>query len=389
MKVCMVAPYFPPYYSGAGQQVHDFGRLLAADGHEVRVSAIDMGGMQATEDMNGMLVERVTPLGHGRIGRTAFPLQLAGHLWRRRQHCPVVHIHGAYLPVFGTLPVIRRMGARVALTFWDPLGDMPELIPERRLGRLQMRLLSLVHRFVCVTSFVAKSYEKAGLPPEKLVRIPAGIETGDRFTPVDPATKARLRAEKGLPDGTPIAVYTGSMVPRKGVDVLVEAWARVAARHPEAILLLVGPEDLTENTDQAGFTEQLKARIAELGLERSIRFTGRSDAVEEYLGLADIFVFASRSETFGISLIEGMACGLPAVAATITDVSTDIVDSGTDGLLVPQEDPEAFADAVIRLLSHPDQAREIGRRAVEKVRRDFSIESISRKHLELYEEMLA
>ena len=389
MKVCMVAPYFPPYYSGAGQQVHDFGSVLAAEGHEVRITALDMGGMAASERMNGMLVERVKPLGLGRLGRLAVPFQLAGHLWRRRARCPVVHIHGAYLPVFGSLPVIRRGGAKTALTFWDPLGDMPELIPQRRLGGLQMRLLAGVDRFVCVTSFVARSYEKAGFPPEKIVRIPAGIDTGDRFTPVPPEVKADLRAKKELPADTPIAVYTGSIIPRKGVDVLVEAWARVTARHPGALLLLVGPEDAVEYADQAGFPEQLKRRVAELGLERTVRFTGRSDRVEDYLQLADVFVFASRGETFGISVIEGMACGLPAVAACITDVSTDLIDSGTDGLLVPQEDPEAFAEAVIRLLDRPDEAWEIGRRAVDTVRREFSVESIARKHLEMYEGMLA
>ncbi len=388
MKVCMVAPYFPPKYSGAGQQVHDFSRLLAARGVEVLIAALNTGGLASSERMNGMLVERITPRGHGRLQHLLFIFQLAWHLFRRRD-CPVMHIHGAYLPVFGVLPLLRLLGIKTAITFWDPIGDVPDAIRRRSLGALQMRILALANSYICVTSFVARSYDRAGMPPEKRCFIPAGIDTAERFRPADEAEKLRLRAAHDLPAGAKIAIYTGSIVPRKGVDVLVEAWRRVADRFPDARLLLVGPTDIVEYPGEAGFVEQLQGRIAELGMEDTVRLAGRSDRVEEYLRLSDLFVFASRQETFGISLIEGMACGLPSVVAAIEDVSTDIVDHESDGLLVGQEDPEAFAGAVLRLLDDPGLAREIGRRAVEKVRRKFSIESISKQHHELYEELLS
>ncbi len=389
MKVCMVAPYFPPMFSGAGQQVHDFARLLAAGNAEVRITALDTGGMATNEQMNGMLVERITPRGSGRLKHPLLLFQLGWHLLRRRRHCQVVHLHGAYFPVFGVLPLLRLLGIKTTLTFWDPEGDMPEAIPRRGLGALQIRILSLAHCFVCVTSFVASSYRRAGLPPEKLRRIPAGIDTSERFRPADEAEKIRLRNVRGLPTGAKIAVYTGSIVPRKGVDVLVEAWGRVAIRFPDALLLLVGPTDVVEYPDQADFVQQLQSRISELGLESTILLPGRTDRVEEYLQLADLFVFASRQETFGISLIEGMACGLPSVVAAIEEVSTDIVDHERDGLLVEQQNPKAFAAAITRLLDDPELARKIGLQAVEKVREKFSIESISRQHYELYRELLA
>lgn len=389
MKVCMVVPFFPPIFSGAGQLVYDFGRLLPEQGVEVRIVAVNTGGLPSEEWMAGMHIERITPLALGGRKRPLVLLQLAWYLWRCRREFQVLHLHGAYFPLFGVLPLIRPLGKKTVLTFHDPEGDMPELIPNRVLGNLQIRILSRMDRFVHTTSLVSDSYRRTGLPMEKLRRIPCGIDVEQRFLPVDPAGKAALRCKLGLAPEAKIAVFTGAVVPRKGVDSLVEAWHRIIASCPEALLLVLGPLDTVEFAEEAGFVDQLKQRIAQLGLQESVRLMGRTDDVERYLQLADIFVFPSRRETFGIALIEAMACGLPCVVSTIQGVSTDIVDHQRDGLLVEQENPEAFAKAVLQLLGDPAMSKELGQRAAEKVRREFSIASVSRKHRELYEELLS
>lgn len=389
MKVCMVVPYFPPKFSGAGQLTYDFGRLLPEQGVEVRIIALNLGDWPREEMMDGMHIERITPLRWGVLKHPVLMLQLAWLLWRRRREYQVLHLHGAYLPVFGVVPLIRLLGRKTALTFHDPEGDMPESIPARRLGSLQLRILAGIDRFVHTTSFVSDSYARTGLPLDKLRRIPCGIDVEDRFLPVDAAGKAALRRELGLDPTAKIAVFTGAVVPRKGVDALVEAWSRVSASCPEALLLVLGPLDALERPEEAGYADEVKERIAKLGLESSVRLMGRTDDVQRYLQLADVFVFSSRFETFGIALIEAMACGLPCVVSTIEGVSTDIIDHQRDGLLVPQEDPEAFAGAVLQLLGDPAMRQELGQRAAKKVRQEFSIASVSRKHRELYEEMLS
>ncbi len=389
MKVCMVVPYFPPRFSGAGQLTYDFGRLLPEQGVEVRIIALNLGDWPREEMMEGMHIERITPLRRGWLRHPALMLQLAWLLWRRRREYQVLHLHGAYLPVFGVVPLIRLLGRKTALTFHDPEGDMPESIAARRLGSLQLRILAGIDRFVHTTSFVAASYARTGLPLDKLRRIPCGIDVEQRFLPVAAAGKAALRRELGLDPAAKIAVFTGAVVPRKGVDLLVEAWSRVSASCPEALLLVLGPLDALERPEEAGYADEVKERIAELGLENAVRLMGRTDDVQRYLQLADIFVFSSRFETFGIALIEAMACGLPCVVCTIEGVSTDIIDHQRDGLLVPQEDPEAFAGAVLQLLGDPAMCETLGQQAVEKVRQEFSIASVSRKHRELYEEMLS
>jgi glycosyltransferase involved in cell wall biosynthesis len=385
----MVAPYFRPIYSGAGQLVYDFGRYLPGLGVEVRIVAANLAGAKKTEWMAGMLVERLRPLLGRALTHVTFLIQLNCYLWRRRKQFDVLHLHGAYFSLLGVLPLVRMLGKKTVLTFHDPNGDMPEIIAKRRGGAWQLRLLVSIDKLVHTTSFAADSYGRLGLPPDKLRLIPCGIDTEGRFFPAAAEERARLRAARSLPAGAKIGVFTGAVLPRKGVDVLVEAWRRVLDRCPGAMLLIVGPLDIVEDQAQVDFVDRLRKRIDQLGLREAVRLVGRFDKVEEYLRLADLFVFASRQETFGISLIEGMACGLPSVVAAIEGVSADILDHESEGLLVGQEDPEAFADAVTRLLNDPDLAREIGLRAVEKVRRKFSIKSISRQHNELYRELLS
>lgn len=389
MKVCMVVPYFPPVFSGAGQLVYDFGRLLPEQGVDVRIVALDTGGLPREEWMAGMHIERIRPRLTGRLQHPFFMMQLAWYLWRRRREFQVLHLHGAYFPLFGVVPLIRWLGKKTVLTFHDPEGDMPELIPKRTLGALQIRFLTAMDRFVHTTSFVSDSYGRTSLPKEKLRRIPCGIDVDQRFLPMGPAGKAALRRDRGLAAEAKIAVFTGAVIPRKGVDTLVEAWQGVVASCPEALLLVLGPLDAVEDPQEADFVDQLKHRITRLGLQQSVRLMGRTEDVECYLQLADIFVFPSRRETFGIALIEAMACGLPCVVSTIQGVSTDIIDHQRDGWLVEQENPQAFAEAVVQLLRDPVMSEELGQRAAEKVRQEFSIASVSRQHHDLYEELLS
>jgi glycosyltransferase involved in cell wall biosynthesis len=119
-----------------------------------------------------------------------------------------------------------------------------------------------------------------------------------------------------------------------------------------------------------------------------VRFVGQVDDVERYLQLADLFVFPSRRETFGIALIEGMACGLPCVVSSIEGVSTDIVEDGVDAILVPPGEPDEMARAVLRVWGDHDLARRLGEQARRKVCAKFSIGSVGEQHVGMYEELL-
>lgn len=396
MKVCMTIPYFPPVFSGAGIQVEALCRCLLERGVEVHVLTLDLGGQAARELKDNLLIHRLpfstsSEKHYVRTKGSQLLLmpRLARFLWSHRGDFDIVHIHGAFLPLFGpALLMARMLGKRVVITFWSPNDDVPHIIEKKFLGSLQLRVLSMVDRFVSVTSFVFSDCRRAGLPPAKLRRIPAGIDTDQRFKPVSAEEKARLRHGLSLDPKARIAVFTGGIIQRKGIDVLIEAWRLVVDQCPDALLLLVGPTDISEGPAQAGFVAGQQEKIAEYGLRDKVRFIGQVNDVERYLQLSDLFVFPSRRETFGISLIEGMACGLPCVISTIEGVSTDIVEDGVDGILVKPGDAGEFGQAVVRVLSDRSLARRLGDRARRKVNAHFTISGVGEQHITMYEELL-
>ena len=146
------------------------------------------------------------------------------------------------------------------------------------------------------------------------------------------ARPSEARARLGLPDDGPIVSYVGKLVPRKGVDTLVEAMGLLARRPAGAPLLVaagIGEE-----------REPLERRAAELGVADRVRFVGKvaHDEVGWWMAAGDLFVLPSLSEGLPTVVCEAMNCGRPVVA-TAVDGTPEIVRDGRTGLLVPPSDP--------------------------------------------------
>ena len=165
----------------------------------------------------------------------------------------------------------------------------------------------------------------------------------DRITVASPGSDRVARARGN--SGGPIALLSvGSLVPRKGHDVLVSALAKVADL--DWRLTIVGPRDRDPAT-----TAQLEAQIAALGLARRITLAGAvtPDRLAEFYAAADVFVLASRFEGYGMAFAEAASCGLPMIG-TATGAIPDMIRPGA-GLLVPPDDIEALAAALRRLIT--------------------------------------
>jgi glycosyltransferase involved in cell wall biosynthesis len=167
--------------------------------------------------------------------------------------------------------------------------------------------------------------------------VPTGVDL-DRFRPGD---RAAARARLGVGAG-PLLLYVGRLDREKNVGFLIDAFAGVAARHPDAEFWLVG---------RGTHERALRRRAARLGAGERVRFVGGvvHDEIVRYYQAADLFVFASTTETQGLAVLEAMAVGVPVVAVRASGVEEAVVD-GVSGLLVP-EDPEVFAAAVRELLA--------------------------------------
>ena len=151
-------------------------------------------------------------------------------------------------------------------------------------------------------------------------------------------------------------VAMGRLVHEKGFDLLLNTFARIADRHPEWSLKIIGAGPL-----RGALGQQAK----NLNLSRRIIFTGELTNPFPILCSADLFVFSSRSEGFGLALCEAMACGLPVVSFDCPSGPANIIRHGVDGILVPPEDTEALAMALDRLMKDQRERQKLAARAPE------------------------
>lgn len=243
--------------------------------------------------------------------------------------------------------------------------------------RLRNRVLRRADAFVSISDPVTTEMLECGIQGDRVIQIPNGIDS-EVFHPVTADIKRRLRHDLGLPNGF-LAAYTGKLNQGKGLEHLINAWKTVAQVHADALLVLVG--------SGAGQTlsveDSLRRMVRENGLESRVVFTGYVENVNEYLQASDLFVFPTENEAFGISLVEAMSCGLPAVASRVGGIP-GIVRHLENGVLVEPGDPSALAEEILRLIRHPSLGFEIGLRGRETACLDYSIRAVAERHLQLF-----
>jgi glycosyltransferase involved in cell wall biosynthesis len=227
-------------------------------------------------------------------------------------------------------------------------------------------------RIVAVSRFVAESAIASGMPPELVEVIYDGVETPPRPSPED---RRRARRPWNLPaENAPLLGCVGYLLPEKNQALLVRALPKVRARYPDCHLLLAGDGPCRAD---------LERLARQTGVADSVQFAGIVNDVAQVYAALDIFVFPSFAEPLGSSLLAAMGYGLPAVAVAGGAVP-EIIRNETNGLLIPDPDPEDFAGAVLRLLDDPALAGRLGDAARQTVERQFSTDRMVEDTLDLY-----
>jgi glycosyltransferase involved in cell wall biosynthesis len=204
-----------------------------------------------------------------------------------------------------------------------------------------------------------------------------------RFRP-RPERREEVRRSLGLPADARVIGCVANLNPEKGITDLVEAFIELHAAHPTTHLLLIGAEHDTHRN----YVETIRRRLDMARATTSVHFVGERSDVDELLCAMDVFVLASHSEGTPTVVMEAMAAGLPVVCTRVGGTS-EIVDDGADGALVPAADPRALAAAIRRILEDPAQSEALGAQARERAIADFSVERSAKAHLRAYRLALA
>ncbi len=252
--------------------------------------------------------------------------------------------------------------------------------PWQRFRRL---MLGRAAAAVAVSDEVAQGFLSLGVPPERVVRIPMGVDT-DRFRPAEPGERTALRARLGLPVDRTLFAFVGRLSRAKGLPMLAGLWPGVVARHPDAHLLLVGSGEGSFDDCET----EVREIAATAGVADRLTITGRTDDVPPWLRAADAFLFPSDREGFGLVLLEAMATGLPVVT-TAVGAAPEVVRDPAHGRVVPPGDGDAFAAAIDDLCARRAEWPATGADARTAVVEGYGLDAVAARYADLLRRVAA
>jgi glycosyltransferase involved in cell wall biosynthesis len=319
----------------------------------------------------------------GRLAKLRYTLSRDPELFlpRLRERSPVlVHAHFGVEAVYG-MELAERLGVPLVTTFhgFDATLRRSELLRARKVSWLQylLRRSELSRRgalFIGVSKFIVARLEELGFPTAR---------TRLHYIGVDVAAFATA-----LPtgDSTPVILHVARLVEKKGTAYLLEAFAKIAARHPAAELVVIGAGPLGA---------RLADRAHELGIAARVRWLGAQPHAEvrRWLRRASVFCLPSctaangDAEGLGLVLVEAAASGVPVVATRHGGIP-EAVEDGTTGLLVAERAAGELADALDALLSAPDLRTRMGTEARRLACERFDIRRQTESLERLYAEVL-
>ena len=347
-----------------GSERHLLALLPALRAHGIEPSFVGLDDPRgapepfyAALEQAGIPFARVSA-GHDLDPRLPFRIARAARRFRPELvHTHLVHadVHGAAASVLLRVPLVSTKHND------DPFRAGAFRYVERLLARRARRI-------VTITESLARFNEECvGIPRAKLVVVHYGLDAPpDRWADNPTLT---------LPEGARILLALGRLVPQKGLDIAVRALPAVRRTHPDAVLVVAG-----EGPER----DALASLATELGVGDEVFLIGRAGDVTALLERADLLVHPSRWEGFGLVLLEAMLASRPVVATRVSSIPEIVID-GETGALVPPEDPQALAEALVRVLDDPSSLGSSGRaRALER----FSADAMARKTAVVYAEAI-
>ena len=238
------------------------------------------------------------------------------------------------------------------------------------------RVMRAVERVIVGSEFARRqASEELGVPAEKLTVVPYGVDRALAPGPKPEALARRL----GVAD-SPVALFLGSLEPRKNLMFLLDVWQEVARTRTDAKLIVAGGGPLLR---------ELQTRARASKLESSVVFTGHVPAAEklDYYRLADMLVFPSTMEGFGLVVAEAMSCGLPVLISSRGSLPELIVPAA-GGLVADPTDRDAFVRGILTLLGDATIRRRFGTANRERVERLFRLDVCAAATVRVYEEVL-
>jgi 1,2-diacylglycerol 3-alpha-glucosyltransferase len=378
MNILFISDVFFPRVNGVSTSINTFAKELRALGHQVTLIAPSY----TDEDKQEEWIVRVPS--HKIYFDPEDRLMNFGKLkallpWIRDKHFDVIHIHTPFTAHYVGIHFGKKLDIPVVETyhtfFEDYLHHYLPFIPQF----ISRKLARTISRRQCnaVDGIVSPSKPMLDVLKQYGIKTPAEVvATGlddSSFASVD---GEHFRMSHDIPLTQPMLLFVGRVAHEKNIGFLLEMHVELIKKHPDALLVITG---------EGPAEESIKHSIEKLGISNKVRMIGYLDRSHELIACykaADIFVFASKSETQGLVLLEAMAQGTAVVA--IAELGTKSILIEGEGVLIAKDDINDFADKVSVLLSDAPKRQIIGEKGRQYAKEKWGAGVLAKKVAKFY-----
>src|SRR5213595_1159797 len=368
MRIALVAEDYYPQFGGVPEHVHNLALQLNSWGHTATVVTSHMGAYPDAAFVRRVGTSRMI-YSNGGVSRitTGWGLRRQLEALLREGRYDLVHVHGGLAPTFGLAAPLAawQVGIPVVATFHSWFARS---LGCRVFRRPLQKILDRHAATIAVSQPVVEANARYFRADWDI--IPNGVDTS-----LFRCNGARRRPMDALTDH-PRLLFLGRIEPRNGLGTLLDAMPRILAHYPKAVLTVAG---------EGPWRPYYTRRARELGA--SVRFVGQVFGDRPaYYAAADLYLCPTTIASFGVTLLEAMACGTPMIVSDNLGFRS-VIDGGAEAVMVPKDDPVAWADTTLALIADPERRRAMGEAGLAKAAR-FAWPRIARRELAVYERVL-
>ncbi len=387
MKILMLTWEYPPrVVGGISRVVHDLSHRLIKDGHEVTVVTYKEGNVQDFEDDNGVKVYRVNNYMINPNNFIDWIMQLnfnliskATEIINKEGPFDVIHAHD-WLVAYASKTLKDSFNIPIIATIHATESGRNSGIHDevqRYINDTEWMLTYEATEVIVNSNYMKSEIQRLfGLPYEKINVVPNGVN----LNLYDGVERDYNFRRQYAADNEKIILYVGRLVYEKGVQNLIAAMPKVLNGYHDSKLIIAG---------KGGMIDELRDEVRRLNIENKVYFTGylNLEQVTKMYKCADVAVFPSTYEPFGVVALEGMLSGTPVVVSDIGGLN-DIVQHRENGMKSYAGNPNSIADSILELLYNPGLCAELSRAAKAKVKSQYNWTKIAQDTHFIYQKAI-
>jgi N-acetyl-alpha-D-glucosaminyl L-malate synthase BshA len=363
-----------PTYGGSGVVATELGIELAARGHEVHFISYAMP-IRLTEFHERIHFHEVEVTSYPLFDHPPYTLALATKMYEvaEEAHLDLLHVHYA-IPHSVSAMLAQQMTAPRKLPFITTLHGTDITLVGSDRSYLPITRYS-IEKSDGVTSISAylRDLTYREFDVKRSIEVIPNFVNCDLYARCDDIAARRKWAK----DNEPIVMHLSNFRPVKRVTDVVEIFARVREKMPAKLVMMGDGPD-------RGAAEYL---VRTKRLQKDVFFLGKQDQVQQKLGLADLFLLPSETESFGLAALEAMACEVPVIATDVGGLP-EVVTHGVDGYLIPPRDVAAGAKYALEILQSPDRGRAMGKLARKNAKARYCANDVIPQYEAYYQRVL-